>query len=290
VTPPLPLVGAHVSAAGGVARAEQRAREIGAAVAQIFSGSPRGWQAGRPTVADCDAARAADAVPLVLHASYLVNLASSDAELARRSATRLAADLAAGRDLRAAGVVLHPGSHRGAGLEAVLGRLVDRLRQAVDGVEGAVPLLLENTAGAGGTIGRSLEEWARLREAIDRPGGVGVCLDTQHLWASGLTWSDEETTDRLVRAIVAAVGRPAVVHLNDSAVEAKSARDRHANLGSGTIGAERLGLMVGHPALAEALVVLEVPGDGHGPRAEDVAVAREVVAKGRARWEATGGL
>lgn len=290
MTQPLPLVGAHVSAAGGVAQAEQRAREMGAAVAQIFSGSPRGWQAGRPTTADCEAARAADAVPLVLHASYLINLASSDAELARRSTTRLAADLAAGAQLAALGVVLHPGSHRGAGLEAVLSPLVDRLRAALDTVEGKVPLLLENTAGAGGTIARSLEEWARLRDAIDRPGGVGVCLDTQHLWASGLTWSDEETTDRLVRAIVATVGPPAVVHLNDSAVAAASARDRHANLDSGTIGAELLGLLVGHPALAEALVVLEVPGDGHGPRSDDVTAARAAVVRGRARWEAVGGF
>jgi len=259
---------------------------------QIFTQSPRMWkpsqygdevlaayreaQAGHPSVA-----------ATFCHATYLINLASPDPELAGRSRACLTANLATAHGMGADGLVLHIGSHRGSGfataLPAVAEALVDSLDEVDADVEGC-PILLENAAGAGDTVGRSFEELAQVIEAADGDQRLGVCLDTQHLWASGIPFGTLEDADALVDLIDATVGmvRLRCMHLNDSKVDFGANRDRHENLGDGTIGADGLAALLGHPALQHVPAILEVPGDGDGPRAEDVTGARAVLEAGLA--------
>ena len=183
------------------------------------------------------------------------------------------------------GLVLHLGSHRGHGFESALPAVADALIEALDSVvttSRPCPILLENTAGAGDTIGRSFDE---LGDVIGATGGderLGICLDTQHLWASGVAFASIRDADALVATINRTVGldRLRCLHLNDSKVEFGANRDRHENIGDGTIGAKGLGALLGHPDLQGLPAILEVPGIGQGPRAEDLATARKVWAKG----------
>jgi deoxyribonuclease-4 len=215
------------------------------------------------------------------HATYLINLASPDPELSAKSRTCLNANLTTAEGMGSDGLVLHIGSHRGSGFDTALPGIVDALIEALDTVEMSsdpCPILLENAAGAGDTVGRSFEE---LAEVIDAAGGderLGVCLDTQHLWASGVPFGTIEEADSLVALVGGTVGldRLRCLHLNDSKVAFGANRDRHENIGDGTIGAAGLAALLGHPDLQGLPAILEVPGVGDGPRAEDVATARQV--------------
>jgi deoxyribonuclease-4 len=219
------------------------------------------------------------------HATYLINLATPDPVLADKSRACLNANLATAEGMGADGLVLHIGSHRGTGFEATLPGIVEALIEALDSVGASdepCPILLENAAGAGDTVGRSFEE---LAQVIDGAGGderLGVCLDTQHLWASGVPFGTIDEADQLMALVGATVGldRLQCLHLNDSKVGFGANRDRHENIGEGTIGAKALAALVGHPDLQGLPAVLEVPGEGDGPRAEDVATARKVWKRG----------
>ncbi len=286
-------IGAHVRAGKGLVPALQHGEEIGAEVVQIFTQSPRMWKPSQygPEVLD-GYRRAQREHPSVTatycHATYLINLASPDPALTAKSRACLSANLSTAEGIGAEGLVLHIGSHRGSGFDAALPGVVDALIEALDAVEASAapcPILLENAAGAGDTVGRSFEE---LAEVIDTAGGddrLGVCLDTQHLWASGIPFSTVEEADDLVRLVSDTVGldRLRCLHLNDSKVPFGANRDRHENIGDGTIGEEGLASLLGHPDLQGLPAILEVPGEGDGPRAEDVATARRVVEEGLAR-------
>ena len=300
-------IGAHVRAGGRLVPALERAEAIGADVVQVFTQSPRAW---KPTqypdevLAGYRGAQAAH--PSVgatfCHATYLINLASATAELLARSRDTLAVNLAVARRMGADGLVVHLGSHKGAGFAGALAQMADALVEVLEAAPpaavvgdagdgpglGPCPVLLENTAGAGGTVGRTFEELAAVIERAGRRAGaqLGVCLDTQHLWASGVGFATPEEADAVVGAVDGAVGleRLGCLHLNDSKVERGTSRDRHANVGEGTIGAAALGCLIAHPALDGLAAILEVPGAGDGPRAEDVSAARAALAAGRRRW------
>ncbi len=296
-------IGAHVRAGTGLLPGLARGHEIGAEVVQLFTQSPRAW---RPSAygAELLAAyrRAQDENPTVrdtfCHATYLVNLASPDPEVAERSRATLAANLVVANGIGARGLVLHLGSHRGAGFDHVLPAVVDALVRALDAApsppdgDQPCPILLENTAGAGATMGRTFEE---LGAVVDAAGGderLGVCLDTQHLWASGRSFATAEEADAVVDGVDASVGlgRLRCLHVNDSKVPCGASRDRHENLGEGTIGEDALAALLGHPRLGDVPAILEVPGDGDGPRAKDLVRAREILERGVAvrRPPATG--
>ena len=283
-------IGAHVRAGGKLIPALERGSEIGAEVIQIFTQSPRAWkptQYAEEVLHDYRVAQ--ENSPLVTetfcHATYLINLATGQTDLLERSRDCLAANLAAATGMGASGLVLHVGSHKGSGLADCVPQVVAALLDTLDRQPGTgCPILLENAAGAGGTVGRSFDELATI---LDAAGGshasqLGVCLDTQHLWASGISYTSVEEADRVVAQFDAAIGltRLRCLHLNDSKVGLGENRDRHANVGEGTIGAPALGALISHPALVDLPAILEVPGDGDGPRSADVAAARAALELG----------
>ena len=291
--------GAQVRQAGGLLAGLRRGEEMGARIVQLFAQNNRQWRL--PTLTDDECAafrRAADhscvVDATVCHAPYLVNVVSPDTVTVMRSLESLHANLRAATLLGAFGLVLHPGSHRGVEPDTATARIADALRRALDDVEGELgetcDALLENTAGSGHSVGRNFEELAAVIAAAGADERLGVCLDTQHLWASGIDFGSVEAADDVIRRLGQQVGpeRLRCLHLNDSKVAFGAGSDRHENLGAGTIGSDALAALLGHPALQALPVVLEVPGiAGRGPQAADLAVARRLHAEGLAARHAS---
>jgi deoxyribonuclease IV len=276
------LLGAHVSTTGGIHTAIDRVEAMGGEAVQVFTQSPRAW---RPTNHDpatferFKERRAEVGIGGVLcHAVYLVNLASPDDEVYGKSVAALLNTVEVACGIDADGVVFHVGSHLGAGFEAGLERALPALEQALERGSEATWLLIENSAGAGGTIGRSIEELAVLVERLGRHPRVGVCLDSCHLWVSGVDVTDPEAFDATLAELDDAVGleRLRALHVNDARDGLGSNRDRHANIGEGKLG-DGLTVFLGHARLQGLPAVLEVPGrDGKGPDADEVRKLREL--------------
>jgi deoxyribonuclease IV len=278
-------LGAHVSTAGGIHTAIDRIEAIDGDCVQIFTQSPRAW---RPTNHDpvnferFKARRAEAGIGGVLcHAVYLINLASPNDELYEKSVAALENTVDVASGIGADGVVFHVGSHQGAGFEASLKRVVPALRKALKRCSETTWLLIENTAGTGDTIGRSIDELAGLYEALKAHEQLGICLDSCHLYASGYDVTNREELDRLLGEVDQRIGleRLRALHVNDSKAPLGSNRDRHDNIGDGLIG-EELGVFLSHPKLQGLPAYLEVPGtDGHGPDAEQVRKLKELHAR-----------
>jgi len=292
------LFGANVPASGGLLPALDRGAVIGADVIQIFTQSPRAWKPNIYTAETLDNYRQLQAThPTVratyCHASYLINIATTDPELLAKSRICLAENLRVASAIGSSGLVLHLGSHRGAGFEAVVKPIALELLRALGEVEDRLggptcPLLMENAAGAGGTCGRDFTELAAVLDAAGDDRRIGACLDTQHLFASGADYGTLAKADAIVSGIDLAIGleRLRCIHLNDSKSERGSNRDRHANPGEGLIGATALGSLLGHPRLQDLPAILEVAGvGGHGPGPADMAIARRIHAAGARRWK-----
>ena len=279
--------GGHVSTSGGIDSAIERARAIGAESIQVFTQSPRMWRPTAHAPERLAAFRAGLAEhglgPAVCHALYFINLASQDDDIYGKSVAALSTTCEVATAIGAEGVVFHVGSHKGAGLDATLPRIVAGIEAALAACGDGVSLLLENSAGAGDTIGRDLDELARVLAAVDDPR-VGLCVDTCHIFVSGVDLRDAGVVDRLVEDIDGAFGleRLRCLHVNDSAAPLGSNRDRHAPLGEGEIGAA-LGLVLSHPRLQGLPAILETPGpgkQGDGPDADELAKARALHAAG----------
>jgi deoxyribonuclease-4 len=277
-------LGAHVSASGGIHKAIDRAEAIKADSVQVFTQSPRTW---RPT--DHDPAnldqfkerRAETGIDGVLcHALYLVNLASPDDAVYEKSVATLVNTVDVASAIDADGVVFHTGSHLGAGFDAGLERVEPALRQALDHCTEQTWLLVENCAGTGGTLPRSIEEVAAIVDRLDRHERLGVCLDSCHLYASGYDVTDREALDRLLDELDRRIGldRLRALHVNDSKEPLGSNRDRHDSIGKGLMG-QRLGMFLGHPALQGLPAVLETGRDGHDPDAADMRALKRLHAK-----------
>jgi deoxyribonuclease-4 len=267
------LFGAHVSSAGGIYSAVGRATELGCRSLQVFPQSPRVW---KPAVhPDEDLARfeelAAEAgLVAVCHAPYLVNLAGTDDLMLERSEAVLAQALRTGRGLRAQAVIVHLGSHLGSGFDAGLERAAPVLERVLELASDGTWLLLENTAGAGGTMGRTIAELALVIERCGAHPWLGVCLDTAHLYGSGVDVGDVAAVEAMLDELDETIGldRLKALHINDSQMELGSNRDRHANVGEGLIG-ERMAAFLGRPRLQDLPAVLETPGhDGKGADAQ----------------------
>lgn len=285
------LIGAHVSPAGGPAKAVQRGVERNCDSIQIFNQNPRQWAPREYSELDVSEFREALAGSrvdaLMIHAVYLLNCASEDSDFRAKTLTSLIASLRAGAALGAHCVVLHPGSALvgGGSVVAAMERAAQVIAEALAESE-LCSLHLENTAGAGGTLGRSFEELAFL---IERAGGgerLGVCLDSCHMVASGY---DIRTDDGLSDVIdefdrVVGLGRLGSLHLNDSATPLGSNRDRHANLGKGALGREGCAAFLSEPRFEALPLVMEIAGiGGDGPDKRDLALARRLRGEGRKR-------
>jgi deoxyribonuclease-4 len=289
------LIGAHVSTAGGLHNAVARGTELGCRAIQVFNQSPRMW---RPTAyGDDDFAAFNDALAasrieaVVIHAVYLLNCASEERELRAKSLASLTHSLRVGAAIGARGVVLHPGSAKTGSPRAAIARAGKTIARALADSEGCA-LHLENTAGTGGTLGRSVDELAALLEAAGGDARLGVCLDSCHLLASGYDIRTRAGVDALLAEVSAKIGteRLGSLHLNDSQAPLGSNRDRHANVGAGELGERGCAAFLGTPAFADLPCVLETPGDGDGPTATEVALAERLRRRGlRARTRTRAG-
>lgn len=270
------IVGAHVSIGGGLVRAVDRAEERGCDALQIFPSNPRGWALPNVDPGDEDAMRGAledRGWPLFLHVPYLVNLASPDAEVWRRSGENLDFALARGERLGAAGVIVHAGHAKGAPRSDALTRVRAALEVLLER-HPDVELCLEPTAGATGAIAGTPEEMAEVLDVLDGHPRVRFCLDTCHLWAAGVDYSDEAVLEG-VRKTLREIGpeRFPVIHLNDSKDVCGARRDRHQNLGEGAIGIENVEALVTCDELRDATLITETPGEAD-EQARDVTLAR----------------
>jgi deoxyribonuclease-4 len=280
--------GAHMSSSGGIDSAIDRIAAVGGDCVQVFTQSPRMW---RPTDHKPEAIQrfrekrgAAGIGGVVCHALYLVNLAAPNDEIYDKSVQAMRATVDAACAIEADAVIFHVGSHLGSGFEAGLERTCAALAQILERCERDTWLLMENSAGAGATIGRSLEELAVLLERLDHHPRLGVCLDSCHLYVSGYDVTDRGAVDSLVAEVDGRIGldRLRALHVNDSAAELGSNRDRHANIGEGVMG-ENLGAFLAHPAFQHLSAYLEVPGENKtGPNANEIQKLRDL----HARWTA----
>jgi deoxyribonuclease-4 len=282
------LIGGHVSPAGGLVNAFHRGVERDCDAIQIFNQSPRAWR--HRSYGDEDVAefrKLLDAGPvkaIVIHAVYLINPASTDEVVRQKSLDALAHALRTGDQIGAVGVVVHPGSTVGAPLEEAIERVGGAIRHVLAESE-SCRLLLENTAGAGGTIGRSFEELARLIELGGGDDRIGICLDSCHLLASGFDVRTAEGVAETVDRCMEIVGldRLGCLHVNDSQAGLGSNRDRHAPLGSGELGREGCAAFLSEPRFEGLAAIFEGPGfDGRGAGPTDIRVARELRAEGLA--------
>jgi deoxyribonuclease-4 len=277
------LLGGHCS--GGIKKALENAHAFGMDSVQLFAQSPRTWRFPDHDPADLEAFKARREElgigGVAIHAVYLLNLASTKADFYEKSVETLSKTVDAACAIDAEAVVFHVGSHQGAGFDAGLERVVPALAQALERCDDTTWLCMENTAGTGDTIGRSLEELAALYEALGRHPRLGVCLDSCHLFASGYDVTDPDELDRVVKQLDKLIGldRLRVLHVNDSKTPLGSNRDRHDNIGAGLMG-NKLAVFLGHPKLQGLPALLEVPGaDGHGPDLEQMTKLRKLYAK-----------
>src|SRR4051812_27964567 len=265
--PDLMLIGAHVSPASGPAKAVERGTERGCDAIQFFNQSPRAWRPrvySPDEVAEFHAAMAESGLQaLMIHAVYLLNCASEDPEIRGKSLTSLIASLRAGAALGAAAVVLHPGSalKNGGAAEAAVGRAAETIAEALAESEGCA-LHLENTAGAGGTLGRTFEELAALIEGAGGGPRLGACLDSCHLLASGY---DIRTAGGLSGVLddfdrIVGLDRLGTLHVNDSKTPLGSNVDRHINLGDGELGRKGCAAFLSEPRFEGLPCVFEGPG------------------------------
>lgn len=275
-------IGGHVSAAGGIELAIERAAAIGGNCVQVFSGSPRVWARSELTKFDpvkIDAKRKEKGIgSIITHALYLVNLASDNPELIAKSMKAIAYDLEFDARIHGNGVVVHVGSHKGAGWEPVRELVKDCIAKLVAAAPEGSTFLIENAAGQNGKIGGNLEEIAWMISEIGSPK-LGWCFDTCHSFAAGYGLGKSQPEGAVLpRTAAAEIERLGLwstlkcVHVNDSRDPFGSGRDRHDNLGDGIIPKGDLEHFLNLPQLAKIPLILEVPGkEKEGPDAENIA-------------------
>ena len=275
-----PSLGAHVSSAGGIHRAVERAVNLGAESFQIFGAAPQMWRRKHHPDEDTESYRQqfkqAKLKASFIHAVYLINLASPDDELLRKSTDTLTDELDLASRIGADGVIFHVGSHMGSGFDHALPRIANAMSEALDRTPDDALLLLENNAGAGRSVGSSFAELSAIMNAVDNPR-VRICLDTCHAHAAGYNLATiaglKQTVDEFQRELGA--DKLAAIHANDSKTELGSGKDRHENIGQGSIGIKAFRRMVRNRVLRKATWLLEVPGyEGDGPGKADVDILK----------------
>jgi deoxyribonuclease-4 len=276
------LIGAHVSAGGGLPNAIERGAERGCESIQIFHQSPRAWRPTSYSEEDFDAFREAmEPSPIgavIIHAVYLINCATKDRELRKKSLTSLTHALWIGNGIGATGVVLHPGAQKGEPHGPSMKRASKVIAEAL-AQTGTCPLLLEQTAGHQGLLGRDFDETARLIELAGGGPRLGLCLDSCHLFVQGYDITDAEHLAAVLDETDEKVGldRLRAVHVNDAGAPLGSCRDRHANVGKGEMGTKGLAAFLSEPRFEGLPATLETPGpDKRGPDRKEVAAAKRL--------------
>jgi deoxyribonuclease IV len=304
--------GPHLPIGMGLLKLADRARAIGASTIQVFSDNPTAWHRRAEPLPDAaefrQRLRDADIGPVAIHASYLVNLAGPNEEFFGLSVGLLRHELIHAGELDGVFVNVHTGSHRGAGVEAGIRRLVDGLMLATEDLDygpesasrhspnraarleeprrdgaGRALLVLENSSGGGASIGSTIEELAQILEETEvrgLDGRIGFCLDAAHLWGAGYDMADPQAIDATIGRFDELIGldRLAMVHLNDSHAARGSRHDRHSHLGEGQIGRLGLAHLLCHPALAHVAYYLETPETDRGYDAVNVARLADLAA------------
>lgn len=286
------LIGAHVSTAGGLANAIARGEERGCESIQIFNQSPRMWRPTRYGEEDFAAFReamdASSVRAVVIHAVYLINCATKEMELRAKSLSSLTHALRIGDAIGASGVVLHPGAQKGEPLGPSIKRASKTIAAALEDSE-SCPLLLEQTAGHKGLLGRDFDETAELIEGAGGGKRLGLCLDSCHLFVQGYDITDEAHLGAVLDEADAKVGleRLRCVHVNDAAVPLGSCRDRHANIGKGEMGKRGLAAFLSEPRFDGLPATLETPGPiKKGPDRKEVTAAKKLRREGLKRRKA----
>jgi deoxyribonuclease-4 len=282
------LYGAHVSAAGGISKAIDRVEEIGGKAVQVFTQSPRMWRQTAHTDEEVKRFRKrrkqARVCHVSCHALYLVNLASRDHEIRTKSFEALTATMETADSIGADAVVFHVGSHLGYGFDDALDVVAPQLRDLLELTTDDLWLCMENAAGAGGTIGRSVAELEALFDRLDGHRRLGVCLDSCHWWASGVDVTDAAVLEEALEDLDRRIGfaRLRVLHVNDANTPLGSNRDRHDVVPDGQLG-QGLATFLGHPAFRDLPAILETwPKTGLSTR--DIETLRDLQRRGRRRW------
>jgi deoxyribonuclease IV len=281
------LFGAHVSAAGGIAKAIDTVEAIGGDAVQVFTQSPRMWKPTAHAPEELERFRVrrkeARVRHVACHALYLVNLASRDPEIRAKSFEALYATMETARGIDADAVVFHVGSHLGYGFEDAVKTVESALRDLLELTTDRLWLCLENAAGAGGTIGRSVAELAALFDALDAHPRLGVCLDSCHWWASGVDVTDAGALEDALSELDSRIGleRLRLLHVNDAKTPLGSNVDRHEVVAEGVLG-DGLATFLGHPAFRDLPALLEThPRDGLSR--DDIDLLRDLYRRGRRR-------
>ncbi|MDO8751448.1 MAG: deoxyribonuclease IV [Dehalococcoidia bacterium] len=275
-------LGAHVSTAGGLDKAVDRAAGLGAEALQCFASSPQGW-AFKPipeeqALAFRQKAQAAGIGPVFLHGIYLTNLGTEIKENLSKGITSLVNYMQVASAIGAAGVIFHGGSHKGAGYDGIFKQTVDSLKTVLAQSPHDVLLIIENAAGMGNHIGSKFHEIGRIMQAVG-DSRMKVCLDTQHTFAAGYSIVTPEGVDETIKEFDREIGLTnlAAVHANDSKTPFQSGVDRHENIGQGQMGADAFVAIMGHPAFRDVPFILEVPGfENKGPDKQNMDILKEL--------------
>ncbi|OGZ45850.1 MAG: hypothetical protein A3C84_03630 [Candidatus Ryanbacteria bacterium RIFCSPHIGHO2_02_FULL_48_12] len=275
----MPYIGGHVSVAGGLHLGIQNAEEIGARAIQFFGASPRMWYAKQPSEQDValykEKAKASSVARAYLHAPYLVNLASPDGEMIKKSVKNLSDHLQIAQRIGANGLIFHVGSGKEIPKAEAMERAIEAMSFVLESVPGDVELVIENAAGGGQKLGASAHEIGEMLERIDSPR-LKVCFDTAHAFEAGIIESyTPEHIKKLFDEWDREVGMQNIValHVNDSKTAYNSHHDRHENIGEGHIGLLGFQNLAREARLHDKAWILEVPGfDGMGPDKKNIEI------------------
>ena len=275
-------IGGHVSTAGGISKAVGRGVEIGCETIQIFGSSPQGW-AFKPIPGEelenfRQGIAEAEIGPVFLHAIYLINMGTPKEDVLEKGTQSLINYMKLASDIGAAGVIFHPGSHGGAGYEAIFPQVVSTIQRVLSQAPEGPCLVLENMAGMGQHIGAKFEDIGRILKAVDSPR-LKVCLDTQHSFAAGYDLTTKPGIEAMIDEFDREVGVSNLfaVHANDSKRPCGSGVDRHDNIGEGFIGEEGFAAIMGNPAFQDVPFLLEVPGfEGKGPDRQNIDILKKI--------------
>lgn len=281
-------IGVHVRRGNGLEHSVRKAAEIGCETIQVFAANPSAWHTApiKPALADSfrHLTEKLGLFPVFVHTPYLLNLASPDAEIHSKSVVALEDSMSRASLLGAQYVVTHIGSHRGTNLHDGVARVSDGLSQVLRVSASEVILLLENSAGAGDSVGHRFEDLRMILDNLPEYNErLGICLDTAHLWGAGYDVSSQDSVSRTLDEFDSVVGFRWLrqIHLNDTNVALGSRRDRHANIGTGNIGEAGFAAILRHPAVAPLAGIIETPARSLEDDIHDIDILRRL--RGEAR-------